>query len=313
MVEQAEARPAASWRGRLSAAWDLIRELRHESRDDALADAAASVAFWLLLSLPAATLALLASLSLLGPGLADDLQGAVDDLIDRTFTTEAQGLRDAVDGVFDQQRPGLFSFSIAVALFTASRGFAGLIRALDVAYDIEESRGVVRLRLTAVGLALGTFATIAASTLLWVRSGELGLPQWLRLIAALLVLVVWSATMFHLGPHHRTPWRYDVPGAIVAALGWLLLSLAFGWYVRFAGSGNELVGAASTALLALTWLWAACVVFLVGAEINEIIADRADAIRAPRTYAHVVQKVRENVTTLWSPDPSDERDDEGRQ
>ena len=58
--------------------------------------------------------------------------------------------------------------------------------------------------------------------------------------------------------------------------------------MRFAGSGNEIVGAAGTALLGLTWLWAACLVFLLGAELNEIIADRADAITAPRSYGHLL-------------------------
>lgn len=267
---------------------EVFDEMRAEMRSDGLVDAAAGVAFWLLLSLPAAALALLASVSLLGDSLAGDLHEAINEFIDRTFTSEAEGLREAVDGVFLMQRPGLFSFSIAIALFTVSRGFAGLIRALDVAYDVDESRGAVRLRLTALGLAIGTFATMACATYVWVTSRNAGIPTVVRLLAALCLLIVWSATMFHIGPHHRTPWRYDLPGALFAAAGWLVLSVGFGWYVRFAGSGNEIVGAAGAALLALTWLWAACLVFLLGAELNEIIADRADAITAPREYGHLM-------------------------
>jgi membrane protein len=274
---------------RRRAAREIFAEMRAEMRADGLVDAAAGVAFWLLLSLPAAALALLASVSLLGDSLAGDLHEAINEFIDRTFTSEADGLRDAVDGVFLMQRPGLFSFSIAIALFTVSRGFAGLIRALDVAYDVDESRGAVRLRLTALGLAIGTFATMAGATYVWVASRNAGIPTVVRLLAALCLLIVWSATMFHIGPHHRTPWRYDLPGALLAAAGWLVLSVGFGWYVRFAGSGNEIVGAAGAALLALTWLWAACLVFLLGAELNEIIADRAGAIAAPRQYGHLLQ------------------------
>ncbi len=243
-----------------------------------------------------------------GDSLAADLHDAINRFIDQTFTSEAQGLRDAVDGLFLMQRPGLFSISIAIALFTVSRGFAGLIRALDVAYDVEESRGAVRLRLTALGLAIGTFATVAGATFLWVASREIGVPAIIRLVAALAVLIVWSATMFHIGPHHRTPWRYDLPGAGLAAIGWLVLSVGFGWYVRFAGSGNEIVGVAGAALLALTWLWAACLVFLLGAELNEIIADRAGAIDAPRSYAHLIPWPRRKASAA----DSDGRPDGGR-
>jgi membrane protein len=280
--------PGAAWRARWSATRGVIGEMRRELRADGLIDAAAGVPFWLLLSLPAAVLALLASVTFLGEGLAADLQDAVDRFIDQTFSSEADGLREAVDGIFQMQRPGLFSLSIAIAVFTVSRGFAGLIRALDVAYDVEESRGAVRLRLTALGLAIGTFATIALATYGWVWSREVGVPAIIRLAAALGLLVLWSATMFHIGPHHRTPWRYDLPGAVLAAVGWLLLSLGFSLYVRVAGSGNEIVGAAGAALLGLTWLWAACLVFLLGAELNEIIADRAGAISSPRRYDHLM-------------------------
>lgn len=235
----------------------------------------------MLLSLPAALLAVLSSVSLLGPGLAADLENAVFEVVDRTFTAEADGVRDAISGLFDQPRAGLFSAALAAAVFTLSGGFSGLIRALDVAYDIEDSRNFLRVRLTGLGLAVGTLALIAGSTFAWSWSGRNGVPDLLRLASALLLLVLWAATIFHIGPHHRTPWRYDLPGAVLAAVGWLVLSLGFGWYVRLAGSGNELVGAAGAALLALTWVWLACVVLLIGAELNEIIAARAGVVQVP--------------------------------
>ena len=51
-------------------------------------------------------------------------------------------------------------------------------------------------------------------------------------------------------------------------------------------------------------LWLACLVFLVGAEINEIIADRADAIAAPRNYDHLVswQAIKHRVSGLGDDD-----------
>ena len=224
---------------------------------------------------------MLSSVSLLGPGLAADLEDAVFEVVDRTFTAEADGVRDAISGLFDQPRAGLFSAALAAAVFTLSGGFSGLIRALDVAYDVEDSRNVLRVRLTGLGLAVGTLALIAASTLAWSWTARNGVPDLLRFVSALLLLVLWAATIFHIGPHHRTPWRYDLPGAALAAVGWLVLSLGFGWYVRIAGSGNELVGAAGAALLGLTWVWLACVVLLIGAELNEIIASRAGVVQAP--------------------------------
>ncbi|MDA3031567.1 MAG: YihY/virulence factor BrkB family protein [Actinomycetota bacterium] len=270
---------APTRRRRLS---EIVARLWRELHDDGLFDTAAGVAFWLLLSIPAALLATLSSVSLLGENLTRDLQASVNEFIDRTFTTESSTIRDAVNSLFDQSRPGVLSVSVVVAVFTLSRGFAGLIRALDVAYDVDEGRRFFRLRVTAIAMALGTMMTIAISTALWVWLRSVGVPGPLRVLLALTILIIWAATLFHVGPHHRTPWRFDLPGAAFAAVGWLMVSVGFGFYVRIAVSGNEIVGAAGTALLALTWLWIVCLIFLIGAELNEILAARAGVVSAPR-------------------------------
>lgn len=269
------------------------RHLIREVIDDNAVDAAASMAFWLLLSLPATILAGLAALSLLGEDITDELRRITLEFVDRVFTSEADELRNAIDGVFDQNKAGLFSLSLLLALITVSRGFAGLIRALDVVYDVEESRGFVRLRLAALGLAIGTIATVAISTYLWTVSASIGTPLILRLIVALAVLVLWSATIFHIGPNHHTPWRYDLPGAVIVAIGWFLVSIGYGWYIQIAGGGNAVVGLAGALLLGMTWFWVVCLVLLVGAELNEIIADRAGVIRE---------------TTSWLPQVAPSRD-----
>ncbi len=270
--------------------WVLDLRLVREIRDDELFDQAASVAFWLLLSLPAALLAGLSSVSLLGDGLAGELQDAALEFIDRVFASEADTLKESVNGLFEQSRPGVLSASIAAAVFTLSRGFAGLVRGLDSVYDVESSRNFAHTRLLAIGLAVGTLLAVAVSTALWSLGGSVGIPSFVRLGGAFLILVVWSATIFHVGPNHHTPWRYDVPGALVAAVGWLVLSLAFGWYVRLlGGDGNDVIGAAGALLLALTWLWAACVVLLIGGEVNEIVASNADVVQENRT---VIDRIR---------------------
>ena len=223
---------------------------------------------------------MLSSLSVLGDEVTDGLRDPINEFVDRTFTTESDTIRTAVDGVFELNRPGVLSVSVAIAVFTLSRGFAGLIRALDVAYDIDEGRRTIRLRSTAIGLAIGTIVTVAASTSLWLWLPDDGALSLVRIPVALTILIAWAATLFHIGPHHRTPWRYDLPGATFAAIGWLVVSVGFGFYV-----------------LALTWLWLVCLVFLIGAELNQILAERAGVIDAPRDFGI---DVRGRVRSRWN-------------
>ncbi len=284
------------------------REVVREVIDDNAVDAAASVAFWLLLSLPATLLAGLATLSLLGEEATAELKRLTFEFVDRVFTSEADELRTAIDGIFDQNKAGLFSLSILLALVTVSRGFAGLIRSLDVVYDIEESRGFVRLRVASIGLGIGTIATVALSTWLWNLSAEAGVPLVLRVLAALAVLVVWAATIFHVAPNHHTPWRYDLPGAALAAVGWFAVSIGYGWYIQLAGGGNAVLGLAGALLLGMTWFWIVCLILLVGGELNEIIARRAGVVRDSRRILPTVDPVAELRAALRRSTP-DQHDD----
>lgn len=252
-----------------------------EVRRDRLFDVAAGVTFWLLLSLPAALLAAVTSASFLGDSTARAVQDAIMDVVQTTFATEADAIRDAIDGLFDRQRTGLLSASLALAIFTVSRGFAGLLRALDTAYSVENRRSFVNTRLMAVGLAVGTVAALAGSAAGALALASIGVPTWVVAVAAFLVLIGWATTVFHVGPHQRTPWAYDLPGAAFTAVGWLAISVGFGAYVRFAGTANQIVGAIGGLILALTWLWLMCVVLLLGAEINAVIAHRRDVVRHP--------------------------------
>jgi membrane protein len=285
-----------------------VKELVREVTDDNTVDAAASVAFWLLLSLPATLLAGLATLSLLGDDVTAELRRLTFEFVDRVFTSEADELRTAIDGIFDQNNAGLFSVSVLLALATVSRGFAGLIRALDVVYDIEESRGFVRLRLASLVLGFGTICTVALSTWLWSLSAGAGVPLVLRVVAAVVVLVVWAATIFHVGPNHHTPWRYDLPGAALAAVGWFIVSVGYGWYIQLAGGGNAVLGLAGAILLGMTWFWIVCLILLVGAELNEILARRAGVVGESRRLLPDVDPVAKLQAALGRnrPEPHDD-------
>jgi membrane protein len=270
-------------RAAAGSSWRFGKDVITEVQRGRMLDVAAGVAFWLLLSLPAALLAVVSFASMLGERITEAMERSVIELVETTFADEADAINARVQGLFDQPRAGLFSVSLAVAIFTLSRGFAGLIRALDTAYGVTEGRSFVRIRALAIVLAIGTLATVAGSTLALVGLGTIGGPDWLASGAALAVLVLWAATIFHVGPHHHTPWRYDVPGAVVAAAGWFAMSLGYGWYVRFAAGGDQVVGTIGAALLGLTWLWLVCVLLLLGAEINAVIARRRGVVQQPMT------------------------------
>jgi membrane protein len=278
--------PTPPWQPRalLRWTWQLVKDVVEEYRSDGVGDVAAAITFWTILSVPAAVLSLVSTLSSLeavvGESVAADVRREVEMFIRDTFA-DSQSLQDTVDQLFDSSSAGVATAATLVALFTLSRAFAGLIRALDVAYEVAEGRPWWYLRIVAIGLGAATIVVVAAAATVLALLPALPFSNLLRFFTApgvFLALVAWAATLFHLGPNHRTPWRYDLPGAFVTAVGWVAATQGFALYVRLAAGGNQVQTSVGAVLLALTLVYLLSTVLLVGAELNDVIARRAGVV-----------------------------------
>lgn len=288
----------AAGQARRAVTWTrtFLQDLRREWSEDSITDLAAATSFFTILSIPAATLAFVTGLGsldgVIGADLADEARREIVDYVATTF--ESATLTRTVDGLFDDQRSGLLTISLGAALVSITRGFAGLVRALDAAYDLDHHRGWIDTRVTGLLMGVSTLAFVAGALWfgywLWPKVGDhwgvVGLGQLLVALA----LVAWAATLFHVGPDHTTPWRYDVPGAVITAIAWFVLIRGFALYVELSGDGNGAVGAAGGALLAFTLVYALNVSLLLGAEVNAIIAARAGIAQPPRRVHHLFRR-----------------------
>lgn len=272
----------------------VIRQLAVEWREDRVPDAAAGVAFYAVLSLLPAFLTLAAMLgpldSLIGGEVAERVQERVLDFLGTVLTAEADGTLEVARDLFENERPGLLTFSLVVAIWTVSRSFAALVRALDVVYNLDEHRSWVRVRGTALLVAVGS---IVAASLMLVAivvgplfgtgeqiADQIGLGDqfvflWdvFRLPFAFVLLVLWAATIFHIAPNHHTPWRWDLPGALLTAVLWVALSGGLRLYLEVTQAGNAVFGALGGALIVLLWFWLLSLAVLIGGELNQVLAD----------------------------------------
>ena len=288
-------RPHALYRWLRRLAHDVFDEYGH----DGIGDLAASITFWTILSIPAAALSLVSTLSSLesvvGQSLADELQDDVESFVSTTFADDA-ALNDTVRDLFETPSRGVATVATLVALFTLSRAFAGLIRALDIAYEVREGRPWWYVRIVAIGLGVGTIVIVAAGATMLAVLPTLpvsDLSRWLTAPAIIVGLTLWAATLFHLGPNHKTPWRYDLPGAILTSLGWVVSTQGFAIYVRFAPTGNNIQTSVGAVLLALTLMYLLSVILLLGAELNDVISRRAGVVQQP---APVTARARSTIT-----------------
>jgi membrane protein len=170
--------------------------------------------------------------------------------------------------------------ALGVALFGARNGAGAVVTALNIAYEEKEKRGFVRM--TLVNLAITVAAVVAAITAGLAVTALAALEEWLprapvvavlgKIVSYLILLLVaaaGAATLYRYGPSRaRARWTWITPGSLLAAIGWVALTLGFGIYVANFGNYNATYGSLGAVVVLLTWLYLSSYILLFGAELN---------------------------------------------
>ncbi len=170
--------------------------------------------------------------------------------------------------------------SILLTLWSAATGTKSVLSALNVAYDVEEQRGVVRFQLT--GLAMTLLAVvcavlaIAVVVLLPAVVAFIGLTSHGAVLvhAASLALLVGFfagaiALLYRFGPSRTRPSDARItPGTVVATLLWLMASSALSYYISHLARFGATYGSIGAVVGIMLWFYLSAYTVLLGAELN---------------------------------------------
>jgi membrane protein len=269
--------------------------LRRESAHDRLTGVAAELAFFAVLAIFPGLLALASTLafieSVLGGQLAEQSQRVVMEFLDTFLTDQASGTTNAVRSLFEERNVALLSFAMVGVLWSMVRGARGLIRALNVVYDVEDKRPLALSLLVALLLSVGTLLTAAVVLAAFVLGPLLGggravadavglggvfsgLWTWLRIPVASGVMVAWLVAVFHLAPNRDVALRHEIPGAVFTAVLWVLVAGGFRLYLDVAGGVNQILGVIGGFLVVLLWVYLLSLALLLGGELNAVLLAR---------------------------------------
>ncbi len=276
-------------------AFRIVRDFHREWSRDRVGGLAAEIAFFALLGLFPAVIVFAAALSwldvLIGRGAAADARTWLLEQVTGVFGTD-NTLQSTLTDLFEQSNAGALTVGTALVLYASSRGFVAVVKALDVAYnlDLDERRGWLSSRLVGLGLTAFTVAVAALVVTMIVVGPLLGGGEelarrfgarsafttawnWFRWPVVFGAVVAWAATVYHAAPRRREPWRQEIIGAVVATAWWMAVSLGFRSYLDAVSDGvNAVFGLLGGALSVLVWLYLLAMGLLVGAELNEVVA-----------------------------------------
>jgi membrane protein len=260
---------------------DILWRTYSEINDDQVLLIAAGVTFYLLLSLVPA---LSAFVSLYG--LFSDPLGAREQLAMLAGVVPSGGMEILNDQLTRLTAQGgstlgwALALSLGLALWSASAGVKALFQAMNVAYGETESRGFIQFNALALLFTLaGLVAAVVMITVVLLLPLLLGLfglgeglewlVQGLGYLLLLVLLVVALAALYRYGPsRNQAKWRWITPGAVVAVLVILLVSLAYSWYAANLANFDKTYGSLGALIGFLMWMWISTAIVIVGAELD---------------------------------------------
>jgi membrane protein len=205
---------------------------------------------------------------------------AIASVLPAAATEIIQGeLESIVTGSGDKKGLGL-AVALGFALFAARNGAAAVITALGIAYDREDSRGVVRRTLLALLLTLAGIlggALVVGAIVLFAAleafvpgiSGSAAIYKFAAYGGLLLAGMAAAGALYRYGPDAaERHWQMVTPGSVFAAFGWIALTAGFGFYVDNFGNYDATYGSLGAVIVLLTWIYLSAYVLLLGAEFN---------------------------------------------
>lgn len=187
------------------------------------------------------------------------------------------------------QNAGLLGASIALTIWSASSGFRAVIKGLNKAYNVEDSRSFIKRSFVAIIFTLALVIIIMLTLAMLVFGEIIGkyilavfpfkdiiMYVWniSRYLIVVFMMILIFASIYRYTPAKKISWGEVYPGAIVSTLGWIMVSLGFSYYINNIANYSRLYGSVGAVFVLMTWLYITSMILILGAEINSVLTIR---------------------------------------
>ena len=215
---------------------------------------------------------------------------AVLNLLSNVMPTEAFNLiQSTVIEIVDREQTGLLWISIALAIWVSSSGFKAVIKGLNKAYGVKETRSYIKLKLISMIYTILLALIVIATLFLFVFGDVIGdffmkvleHPEFiyyiwniLRYVVVILIMILFFMFLYNATPCVRLGGLEVIPGAVITTLGWISISYIFAYYVNNFSNYSRLYGSLGAVFMFMTWMFITSMILILGGEINAVLAEK---------------------------------------
>lgn len=264
---------------------EFARRVVKEFQEDTVTDCAAQLSYYFLFSL-FPLMFFLVTLAAYLPFAHGAVEAAMQRIAPLVPGQALSLVDEHLRSLVNQPRPKLLTLGLVVALWSASRGVDALRKALNLAYDVTESRPFWKTQGVAMFMTLVGTLLIPVSFTVFLLGGRVG--EWLaeRLHVEAIFYLVWSwlrwpftaalvmlmlALCYYVLPDVKQRFKYITPGSVFGTVLWMVSTWGFTQYVEHFGKYNVTYGSIGGVVVLLLWFYITGLIFILGGELNAIL------------------------------------------
>lgn len=266
---------------------DIYRRIKNVSADIAenhMGAYAAQTAYFFMLCMIPIILLLLTMVQYTPVTKADVMTAVI-----QVFPASVDSLITSIVNQVYNQSTGIIPITIIVALWSAGKGVLAMTSGLNCIYGCRETRNYIFLRIRATIYTVMFIIVIILLLVLSVFGNTLNLfiaghipflkkiSDWLimsRTFITPTVLVVFSLMIYRFLPNRRGRFWDQLPGAMFAAVGWMVVSWVFSIYLDVFEGFSSMYGSLTTIVLIMLWMYFCMYCILLGAEMNVLLVGK---------------------------------------
>lgn len=259
----------------------FAKSFAQKFKRDKIYNYAATSAFFIILSI-FPFLILLITLIQYTPITEEFLVGLIDGFIpDPMYTI----LVSILDEIFNTTAgAGVVFIAALCAIWASSRGILGMIRGLDVCFNIEEKRNYIHLRLLSCGYTILMIVVMVFALILMLFGSALynligeystGAYNFLtfilknRIVISVILLTILFTIMYCLLPAKKNKVYYMLPGALGAAIAWVILTYILSVFFSHSTNFSYIYGSLTSLIIVMLWLYFGMFIIFIAAEANQ--------------------------------------------
>lgn len=264
----------------------FVYRLLNSAAEHRVGPYAAQASFFIILSLVPFFMFLLSLIRLVLPYFLQISDADLVRTLNEIFPYRmALFMEDVVHDVFTRSS-GISVVTAGMAVWFSSRGLMAINQGVNNVLSDGELQNYFFCRIMSV-IYVFVFTLLVALTVILGGFGK-SLAEWLivrfplfdgviyrvlnsRYLIMFLLLTFFFTLFYKFMPKHRWRVRELIPGAALAAVGWIVFSKGFGIYIGFSRGYDSIYGSISYLILAMLWLYFCLNIMLFGAEFNRFL------------------------------------------